>query len=175
MNTVFLDIDGVLQPYNSEYRFYSTNEKLIEELSNKYNTDYSIYSWFDVAAVYYDWDEQAIARLRYILDTTNSNIIMSSNWKSDRYPNKMKDLLKIHDLDKYYFADNKTIFETCSLPKLRYLEINDSLKNYDIKNFVVLDDMKGLYDYFPDNSVITNNIISISDMNKCIKILKRLR
>ncbi len=174
MNIVFLDIDGVLQPYNSGYRFLNVDKTIIEKLSILYNTDYSRYDFWDVAAVYYDWDEQAVARLKYILNETNSKIIISSNWRSKTFPNKMIDLLKIHNLDNYWIADN-IIFdyqENNTLAKRRSKEINHSLEKYNIKNFVILDDEKELEIYFPNNSVITHNIIEIKDMKKCIKILK---
>ena len=173
MKIVFLDIDGVLQPYDSEYRFYEKDNQLIDKLSQKYNTDYYQYSFYDLSAVYYDWNKQAISRLKYILNETQSKIIISSDWRNINYPNKMKDLLKIHNLDNYYFADNIIINDANSLHEKRSKEINYSLNKYDIDNFVIIDDMKKLEEYFKDNIVITNNIIGINDMNKAIKILKK--
>ena len=174
MNIVFLDIDGVLQPYESEFRFY-TDKKLIGDLSKKYNIDYSAYNFWDVAGTFYDWDEQAISRVKYILDSTHSKIIMSSNWRNEKQPNKMKDLLTIQGLNKYYFADNEIISKDVEENKIkrRALEIERSIIKYNIDNFAILDDFKGLEEYYPNNAVITHNIISINDMNKCIKILKR--
>ena len=81
---------------NDVKEFYILKEEaddLIKELSNQYGIDYSIYNKFDVFAVYYDWEECAVDRLKHILDETNSKIIISSGWRSNRYPNKMKDLL----------------------------------------------------------------------------------
>lgn len=172
MKIVFLDIDGVLQPYNSENRFYS-DKRIVTKLSETYHIDYSQYSFYDVAAVYYDWDSQAIARIRYILDMANAKIIVSSDWRSKNQPDKMRDLLRIHALEKYYFADNIIIDTESSLLSTRVAEINDSLNKYEISNFLVLDDMKGLETFFPNHSVITDNVISISDMHEAIKILKR--
>ncbi len=126
MNIVFLDIDGVLQPYNSGYRFLNVDKRIIRNLSMQYNIDYSKYDFWDVASVYYDWDEQAISRLKYILDETNSKIIISSNWRSNIYPNKMRDLLTIQGLGNYWFADN-IIFEyeeNDTLAKRRAREID---------------------------------------------------
>ena len=172
MNIVFLDIDGVLQPYDSENRFYS-DKRTIGKLSNKFGIDYSKHSFYDVTAVYYDWDSQAVSRLKYILDKTNSKIIISSDWRNNNDPNKMKDLLTIQKLDSYYFCDNVILDKVNSLAYTRALEIQDSLNRYNIDNYVVLDDMKELREYFPDNIVVTNNIISVSNMNESIKILQR--
>ena len=100
-------------------------------------------------------------------------IIISSDWRSDKYIYKMRDLLKIKDLDKYWLADNNIIKDVNSLAEIRALEINDSLKRYPIDNFVILDDMKALEKYFPNNAVITYDYMSVSNMNECIKILKK--
>ena len=176
MNAVFLDIDGVLQPYDSENRFYEINNKtkeLVNKLSLKYQIDYKKYSIYDILAVYYDWDESALERLKYVLNKTSSKIIISSDWRSIKLPNKMHDLLAIKDLGNYWLGDNVIIDSELSLVKKRVQEINDSIKKYEIDNYVVLDDMKGLKDYFPNNSVITYDYMNNNDMEKCIKILKK--
>lgn len=173
MNIVFLDIDGVLQPYDNELRFAHIDNSIIQKLSDKYNIDYNQYGFYDVCAVYYDWEEQAVSRLKYILDETNSKIIISSDWRTERQPNKMKDLLAIQELDKYYFADNILLKDYLYSVKKRALEIKNSLDTYDINNYVVLDDMRGLEEYYPNNTVITHDYIKIKDMKECIKILKK--
>lgn len=178
MKIVFLDIDGVLQPYDSEMRFYSLdkdNKKIINELSKKMNVDYTQYSPYDVLAVYYDWNPQAISRLKYVLDSTESLIISTTDWRNERFPNKIPDLLKIHSLNKYWFQDNIDLKSIPNRRERRAKEIEDSLKRYPIDNFVILDDMKELKNYYPDNTVITNDYMSINNMNDCIKILKKTR
>ncbi len=171
MNIVFLDIDGVLQPYDSDMYFYDS--KIIKELSNIYGIDYSVYNPSDVASAYYDWNKQALSRLKYILDETQSRIIVSSDWRSRSQPNKVKDLLTIHGLDIYYFADN--IFLSRNIPEAerKAMEIRDSLNEYNIANFAILDDNRKIANYYPNNTVITHDYISIDDMNKCIKLLKK--
>ena len=87
----------------------------------------------------------------------------------------MRDLLKIQGLDSYWFADNIIIRHKKgeTMASTRAQEIKDSLDRYDIDNFVVLDDLWALKEYYPDNSVITHNVISIGNMNDSIKILRR--
>ena len=176
MKVVFLDIDGVLQPYSSENRFYEINrqaKELVNSLSIKYGVDYAKYCIYDILAVYYDWNKEAVERLKYVLKESKARIIISSDWRNKKQPEKMHDLLRIHDLDKYWLADNCIIKDANSLSEIRFLEINDSLKRYPIDNFVILDDMKALEKYFPNNAVITYDYMSVSNMNECIKILKK--
>ena len=175
MKIIFLDIDGVLQPYDADNRFYALDPTLVTELSKKYDVDYHSYSIYDVMAVYCDWHEQAIARLKHILAHTGAKIIISSDWRSEKMPHKMHDLLKIHNLGDYWYADNIIVHDLIANPQRRALEIKDSLARYPITSYVVLDDMLGLDEYFPDNIVKTKNYISVSDMEKCIKILNRKR
>ena len=175
MNVVFLDIDGVLQPYDSENIFYEIDSKvkmLVKKLSEKYGIDFSQYNVYDILAVYYDWHNDAVSRLMHILDETGAKIIISSDWRSNKKIYKMRDLLKIRNLDTYWLADNP-IIKKASLVENRALEINESLAKYPIDNFVVLDDLEGLKYYFPNNAVITYDYLKTSDMNECIKILKK--
>ena len=173
MNIVFLDIDGVVQPHNSFKRFKYMNYDTIKYLSDKYQTDYFKYDYYDVCAVYVDWNSDAVDRLKYILVSTNSRIIISSNWRDTNYKNKMYDLLKIQGLDKYYYADNPYVMDGCSYYRERSKEILASLNKYDINNYVILDDMVELIRYFPDNFVCVRNYIQDRDVESAIKILKR--
>ena len=173
MNVVFLDIDGVIQPHNSFKRFNYMNNNTIKYLSDKYNCDYSKYDSYDVCSVYVDWSKDAVKRLKYILDYTNSRIIISSNWRDPNNKYKMRDLLKIQELDKYWVDDNPYIISGDSCYKERASEINASINKHDINNYVILDDMAELIRYFPDNFVCTRNFINEEDVDRSIKILKK--
>ena len=99
---VFLDIDGVLQPsmqYRHEHIKAGHLDQLYIELKEKHGIDYSLYDKYDVAATYWDWNKKSVALLREILDETNSQIVVSSDWRRKDF---FVELLKIHDLDGYY-------------------------------------------------------------------------
>jgi len=175
MKVVFLDIDGVLQPFSKKVRVNYINNDIISLLNNKYHINYNRYDIKDVSRVYYDWDKSAIERLRKILSVTDSKIIISSNWRNENKPNKIHDLLKIHNLEIYYYCDNKILNSSFDIFENRANEIKDSLNRYDISNYVVIDDWYPLKEYFKNNIVCTNNIIEDNDVISAIKILSKYR
>lgn len=177
MKVLFLDIDGVLKPYEYLNTLLNANDKIITYLSEKYQIDYHQYDKWDVLKTYYSWKKEAILRLKNILEITGAKIIISSEWRNFNMPTKMHDLLIIHGLDKYYLDDN-IYLSLCSnmhidYIKKRVLEIQDSLIKYNPKNYVIVDDMKELKIYFPNNFVETYNYLSEENEDECIKILNR--
>ena len=64
MKMIFLDIDGVLQPYDNTERFKHDLKETVEEVSKKFDDKiYFTMDPYDVAAVYYDWDDKAVRLL----------------------------------------------------------------------------------------------------------------
>lgn len=72
MKVIFLDIDGVLQPYNSEKRFKIDRKELRKKLSEEFDTDYTIYNEYDVAACYADWDKDAVEKMKKTIEYIES-------------------------------------------------------------------------------------------------------
>ncbi|MDR0548686.1 MAG: hypothetical protein LBI10_04640 [Deltaproteobacteria bacterium] len=169
---LFLDIDGVLQSYGSQSRFEHIKngdmENLYHDLENIFNIDYSKYDKYDVAAVYYDWNEQSISFLKDILAQTGAKIVLSSDWRIFG-KEKMYNLFKIHGLHSYYIDNTtKNILVTDSLSEklhnkfkeklnLKYVhyrtvEILEYIERHPfIKNYVAIDDMNllpGLENHF---------------------------
>ena len=186
MKVIFLDIDGVLQPYNSKNRFEKDRIALRERLSKEKGIDYSIYNEYDVAACALDWDKQAVERLKKIIAETDAKIVVSSDWRSERLPYKVRDLLSIWDLGKYWYADTLDYDEEKMKNTIDYIKTKNSDEKYigyrnveildfvfnhkEITNFVAIDDMDislGL----ENNFVHTYNIINDEQVEKCIEIL----
>lgn len=99
---VFLDIDGVLQPVGNQYRFEHDMEALRKRLADEYGEpEYLNLDKYDVAAVYYDWDKDAVNELKQMLDESGAEIVLSSDWRFSKNLSQMKLLFKIHGLDGY--------------------------------------------------------------------------
>ena len=181
IKVVFLDIDGVLQSSGSRERFNVDRKVLVETLSKELKVDYSQYDEYDVAAVYHDWDKKAIATLKHILDETGAKIVVSSDWRNIRKPNKMRDLLRIHGLDLYYLGDtldlsySSEIFRMTNYSReaIRTKEIEEYLlRNKElIEDYVAIDDMDLVRGGYVGNFIHTHSLITKEQGEECIAML----
>ena len=56
-----------------------------------------------MAAVYYEWNVEAVSYLKQILERTGSKIVLSSSWREMRSHLAMEALFAIHGLDGYLY------------------------------------------------------------------------
>ena len=83
-NIIFLDIDGVIQPYSQDSRFEHELEKLPAYFAERYNDKSFLQcNIYDLGAAYFDWDEVALARIKQILRDFNAYIVIHSGWRAD--------------------------------------------------------------------------------------------
>jgi len=184
MKVIFLDIDGVLQAYNSGNRFRVDRDALRDKLSREFNIDYSIYHKYDVAACYLDWDKDAVERIRRIIRETDSKIVISSDWRCKEKPNKMRDFLTLWNLEEYLLGETEIINKEEMKEAIEYIEslgdenyswraveiLDYVYKHNEINNFVAIDDRDistGLDGHF----VKTKNLITDEETDRCIEIL----
>ena len=155
--TVFLDIDGVIQP-RSQKRFDHDNEYLKKYLYEKYDDErYLEMMHYDAGAVYYDWRPSSVGFLRELLDTTYSHIVLSSDWRSGHSFEELKAFFKMYDLDDYLI--DRTPFDNTYK---KFYTHESSIKEYlslhpEIKKYIVLDDIN-LYEDFGENFRLVNNM-----------------
>ena len=151
MNIIFLDVNGVL----------NSTKKLI---------DLYIETGKPHLGINYPFDEVCMNNLKYLVEETNSYLIISSSWRKrvDKKERLLEELRK-YDLDKRIIGYTKILG-----PKL------DELKNYILLfsnniNFIVLDDDKRL-ESMVDNLIITNSYYGLSKENvdTGIRLLKKL-
>ena len=167
---IFLDIDGVIQPLSSNERFQHDLERLREELAAKYNNDeYLEMDRYDLGAVYYDWDEKAVERLRKLCIDFTAEIVISSDWRRYSPLSRLKDYFRLHDLAKYITGVIPLVPD-----KYRCDELTEYLKaNEDIQKFVILDDahVEDFEANYPDQFVHCRGIFDENSYKKALCIL----
>ena len=147
-------------------------DELRRTLAAKYNNDeYLTMDKYDLAAVYYDWDPDAVERLRSLCETFNAEIVISSAWREYSPLSRLKDYFRIHDLDKYITGETpqKYTFERSRAGEVAiYLDDNP-----DIDKFVILDDSYVRYfeTYFPEQFVHCRRILDEAEYAKAAAIL----
>lgn len=164
-NIIFLDIDGVIQPYDQRERFDHDLIRLIDYLCEKYNDPvYRKMDKYDVGAAYYDWDDIAVGILTKLIRATGSYIVIHSDWRTANDLAMLKALFRLYNLDDYVIdacpEGNKedAVFE--------YIE-----KNRDwIHRYAVIDDAD-MTAAFGHCFVRTSDIISMDDYRQCINVL----
>lgn len=180
---IFLDIDGVLQPWNSRERFEHIKEmdKVYKVLLDQYGIDYSQYNDYDVGAVYFDWDKESVSELKRILEATGARIVISSDWRAYSTFERLVDFFRIHDLAEYVADFTPLKLDHTLLKKqnaayqsilhFRSIEILEYLKEHpEIKSWVAIDDMHLDRD-LGENAVVTVSEMKKEDADRCIEIL----
>ena len=162
----FLDIDGVIN--NSDNLYYHDLYKTREYLAQKYKDDiYLKISEIDLGHAFYDWDPICLGRLRKYLDSTGSEIVISSDWRSGNDLEMMKALFRIHGMDEY-------ILDVLSEKKEKIGAINEYLvkEKANIENYVVLDDNNEL-SVFKDHFVLVKKRVNSRNLKIAANILSK--
>ncbi len=167
---IFLDIDGVLQPGSNQERFENDLDLLRKKLAEKYNNEeYLEMDKYDLGAVYYDWDNGAVERLKALCADTPAELVISSAWRNYSSIQRLKDYFRLHDLGKYI---------TGAIPKLdakgRHEEIAAYLEESSpIHRFVILDDayISDFEAHYPEQFVYCRYVFTEECYEKAKSIL----
>jgi HAD domain in Swiss Army Knife RNA repair proteins len=167
-NTVFLDIDGVIQPGGWQKRFKINRTELQEQLTQTLKEDYKSIDQYDVAAVYCDWDKEALEFLKKILIQFEARIIISSSWRRSHPLKQLRMLFKIHDLDT--FVEGAIPMPDTERPE-RIQEFIDQDPN--MGKFVIFDDdCYSLRKHFPNQLVCCPNRLGIEQYQQALHIFE---
>ena len=135
MKILFLDFDGVLVPLKS-----NTERK----------------SFFGKPA--YMFDQEAVTILNNIVEQTNCEIVVSSDWKLHWTLIELREIFKLNGISKEIFAvtDNLSVFNSSNRVLLRATEIAAYVTVNDIKNYCAVDDLDLTF-YLKSNFVLCEN------------------
>ena len=128
---IFLDLDGVLA---TDYELFDVVTMDFHSL--KENT------WAKELNVPYPFDEDCVGVLNEIFIETDADIVLSSDWKKHWTLEQLDIIFKNNGIIKspIDITSKKTI-SYMDHEKNRAYQIEDYVKNNNIKNFVIIDDM----------------------------------
>lgn len=151
MKILFLDVDGVLNNYD-------TTDRVIID---------------DYKSFYIGIDDSKVKLLNEIIEKTDAYIVLSSTWRlyDEHYYYLCVKFFKINpNLPQRIIGQTKYL-----LLGTRYDEIKAWIDKYYISEFVVLDDQfRGVLCQFGDRFVQCNEIDGLmpDDVKKCVELLK---
>lgn len=173
---IFLDIDGVLQPDSSQKRFKQDLEALREDLVERFHDPmYRGMDKYDVGAVAYDWNQEAVDRLRRLCEERGARCVISSNWRCRKSLAELKALFRIRGL--HDLIVDKTGAER-GPPHYRAAEVRAYLEEHAaVERFVILDDsyIQEFEQLFPNQFVRTFSSLDELEARRADQILAGVR
>lgn len=164
VNIIFLDIDGVLNQHNI---FRDTVANILYAISKKMYVD----KVFDIYGIHV----KKIKLLKKIIKATNSKVVLCSSWRfllTDDSANVTSSFCKkIINIFKEYEIEIHSITPQIERPFIREDEINMWLLdakekyNFDVVNYVILDDNPNLYPHLRKRHLIQTSNIKFGDEN----------
>lgn len=159
MNIIFLDIDGVL----NNHRFASLMNQLYggNGYGGGFRTNNPKYK--DVK-----WDFYNVGNLKTLMHKTHARIVISSSWRRFHTQDHFKAMFQLYGLPPARIIGN-TILQT--LPGwIRGDAINKYISDYNITNYVILDDAA---DFYPGQILVrTDPEYGLTDDNMLTAVSK---
>lgn len=164
---IFLDIDGVISPTDSDdHQVFNPDKKGMfdkqyyikkaKEYKEANCMDYL--DSYDMYVVETYWSTVACAKLKELLEATNSKLVMESSWIHSYGKNSMPGLLKMAGLEDYYL--DIALGEDKLDGILKYLKAHPEIKDY-----IIIDDEDfwHLGNYFGHRFIQSDNVINDED------------
>lgn len=128
MKVIFLDIDGVLA---TDKEFMRNRTKFWEK-----------HPAMSELRVPYPWNKEAVDVFNEILDATGAEIVLSSDWKLHWNLDELKSIFNWNGVKKHPIAvTNNEYVSINNLEMNRAAEIGDYVRENDLVNYVVIDDL----------------------------------
>ena len=125
---IFLDIDGVLA---TDKEFMRNRTKFWEK-----------HPAMAELKVPYPWNEGAVKVFNEILEATDAEIVLTSDWRLHWNLDELKGIFTWNGVKKCPIAVTGDVFiGTGNLEMARAGEIGDYIKEFNIRNYVVIDDL----------------------------------
>ena len=136
---IFLDIDGVLQPGQNQRRFRHDLDALKRELADELDNEvYLELDKYDLGAIRYDWEAEAVELLRRLCVDFDAQIVVSSDWRRGKSVATLKEYFHVQGLGDH--VRDKTTDEREAFGE-RAEEIREYLDTHpEIARFVIVDD-----------------------------------
>jgi hypothetical protein len=170
VNVIFLDIDGVMQPYATMQQGNQQDAiALRKQLAMFINPAIASLPAHTVRAVYEDWSKVSIENLKNLLVKNTAKIVISSSWRECETIETIRTIFSIHGLDTY-------IHDVTPIFTHRVTEVAAYIAQHpEIECFVIFDDDKffRFEEYFPDNFVWCDDEIGPEEFLKAEEIFSR--
>lgn len=172
LTAIFLDIDGVLQPGGSQKRFRHDLDALRRKLADQLgNEAYLEHDKYDLGAIHYDWDTEAVEGLRRLCEDFDAEIVVSSDWRLRKSVTTLKEYFHVQGLgsrvrDKT--PDGQDFRRDRAGEIKKYLDAHP-----EVARFVIIDDQykHELGEMFPGKHVHTQYRFEADDERKAREIL----
>ena len=165
MKVIFLDIDGVLA---TDKEFMTNRTKFRKK-----------HPAMDELKVPYPWNKGAVKVLNEILDETEAEIVLTSDWRLHWNLDELKGIFTWNGVKKHPIAvTNVTYVSMSNLGMNRSCEIDTYIVEHNIENYVVIDDLNiGKYMKITnddDKFFATKSSMGIKQTGLKDKIIKKL-
>jgi len=126
---IFLDIDGVLALHNNFFTNSATFQKKRE--------------WAKRLNVPYGWDAKAVKALNIVIEKTDAEIVLSSDWRLHWDLTELKEIFDAHFVSKFPIAitDKEGKYSMSSLERNRVGQIEEFVTSNPIHKWIAIDDM----------------------------------